>query len=475
MQSLGWYNRFVLAAGIAAPLAAMIPAALTMSLLGHDPVLNAFFFLTGHALGNLVFTPIAMVLTGRRRQRETWHLLTRRFPDVVGSSMSLVAVCSVVFAQRSMPLLFLPVMVIILATFRLGRVGAAIGVLVLACVGGAMTALGNGPIQLLALGAPGKLLFFQFYIAATVLTVIPVSADLHHRRATHRRLKISEERFRLIAEHSSDLLMHIDADGTFRYVSPSIRQVAGYDHAELVGRSSRELIDSDHLPAVQAHHQQTMDAGGDTVRFDYLGVLADGSRRWFETYSRLMLDEEGRPDGVMSIARDIHDRKLREVQLSAAASTDSLTGLPNRRAFTARVAERLGESGQDCIAVFDLDHFKRINDTYGHDVGDAVLREFARLARRALRRRDMLARLGGEEFVALFPDSTVEQVMHVCERMRVALSTLPIEADGHRVTVTVSGGVARIGEGGLDAALKVADAALYRAKRGGRDRLALAA
>ena len=478
MRSLAWYCRFVVAAGVAAPLAAAIPATIVMAWLGYGAIGNFLSFFTGHALGNLAITPIAMLLTGRRRQRETAELLRRRPGDVLASTGGLVAVAILVFGQSQLALLFLPVMAIILATFRLGRVGAAIGVLVVAVVGGIFTAIGEGPIQLMPLTAGGKLIFFQFYLAATVLTVIPVSADLHQRRALFRAVRLNEERFRLIAEHSSDLLMHIDADGRFRYVSPSMRQIGGHDPDALVGESCLALIAREHHSQVSAGHAETLAAQGATVRYEYLGLIADGSRRWFETHSRVLYDEDGRPDGVLSIARDIHNRRARETSLTAAALSDALTGLANRRAFEARVAERLAEPGcigRDCVALFDLDHFKRVNDVHGHEAGDAVLRGFASVALGALREGDLLARFGGEEFVLLLPDTELEAARQVCERLRRAVSALPIAIDGLAVPVTVSGGVARIGGDGLGPALKTADAALYRAKLAGRDRLALAA
>lgn len=478
MQSLGWYYRFVAAAGLAAPIAAAVPASLVLWSMGANPVDTFLSFYVGHALGNLAITPIAMLLTGRRRQRETVGLLRRRAGDVAVTVAMLLAASLLVFGQSRLSMLFLPVMVIVLATFRLGRVGAAIGVVVVAVVGGLFTAMGEGPIQIMHLGAGGKIMFFQFYLALTVLTVIPVSADLHHRRALFQAVRMNEERFRLIAEHSSDLLMHIDADGRLRYVSPSIRSIAGHDPEALVGKCWLSLVDPDHGDRVRAGHQATLAAAGDTVRFEFLGRTAEGISRWFETHSRALFDEQGRPDGVLSIARDIDERKARETSLTAAALTDALTGLPNRRAFEAKVAERGADPrsrARDCIALLDLDHFKRINDLHGHEVGDAVLRGFADVARQALRQDDLLARYGGEEFVVLFPDTTLEEAARVCERLRRTVAALPIAADGLAVRITVSGGVAGIGAGGLGEALKVADLALYQAKAGGRDQLALAA
>jgi diguanylate cyclase (GGDEF)-like protein len=178
-----------------------------------------------------------------------------------------------------------------------------------------------------------------------------------------------------------------------------------------------------------------------------------------------------------SIARDISHRKAVEAQLLSAANSDMLTGLPNRRAFEELVERRsrLGRHGRDCVALLDLDRFKSVNDTYGHDSGDSVLRGFAEALRRLIRAQDTVARLGGEEFVILFEDTSLEQAYQVCDRMRRIIGQTPLATPAGPLRVTVSGGVAVIGSDGLPSALKAADAALYRAKKGGRDQLLLAA
>ena len=116
-----------------------------------------------------------------------------------------------------------------------------------------------------------------------------------------------------------------------------------------------------------------------------------------------------------------------------------------------------------------------MNDSWGHDAGDEVLRGFAIVARRELRQKDVVARLGGEEFAILFPDTSLVQAMQICERLRTAVGRSVLVRRLPNLRVTVSGGVATLGPEGLECALKVADEALYTAKRSGRDQLALAA
>ena len=477
MQSLGWFVRFVAIVGIVAPLATGIAVgALLAAATGKDFLTTAVHVFTGHALGSITFTPLALLITGRKAQRETWQVLARRPIDAIAIFSIVFAVTFAVFWQSRMPLLFLPVMVIILATFRLGRVGSAMAVAIVALAGGLCTALGHGPVILLGDVVSARMLFFQFYLATTVLTVLPVSADLHSRRKMLRRIRLSEERFRMMAEHSADILMHVSDDGRVRYVSSAIQRIAGYQPEALVGVSGGRLVDREFHDFVRNEHAQATAAGGVTRSYEYIAVMADGTKRWFMTHSRAILDEDGRPDGIMSIVRDIHDAKARVDTLESEAMTDQLTSLPNRRALVAHLErmERDGTTGIS-LALLDIDHFKRVNDQHGHDVGDAVLRQFALIAKTMLREGDFLARVGGEEFVVVLPRTRPEAALALCDRLRAQLAYGPVIVGRVALSMTVSGGVALLGKDGLDAALKAADVALYDAKRGGRDQMRLAA
>jgi diguanylate cyclase (GGDEF)-like protein len=126
--------------------------------------------------------------------------------------------------------------------------------------------------------------------------------------------------------------------------------------------------------------------------------------------------------------------------------------------------------------VFDVDHFKRVNDSYGHDAGDQVLESFASIARRTVRDSDLVGRLGGEEFGIILPGVTLEQAQYICNRLRIAVSQTTLFCGTDSIRVTVSAGVARFdGHAKPERVLKAADKALYAAKNAGRDRLMIAA
>lgn len=176
---------------------------------------------------------------------------------------------------------------------------------------------------------------------------------------------------------------------------------------------------------------------------------------------------------VAALAEDARKRAEKEAEAALLlAATDELTGVASRRAFLTVLDQHLASGEHLAVALFDIDHFKQVNDRHGHPVGDEVLRRIAALAESCIRDRDLVGRLGGEEFAVLMPGASLDQAVAVGERLRRACE----EAEHvHGVRVTVSLGVAA-GQGS-DASflLREADAALYRAKFEGRNCLRLAA
>jgi diguanylate cyclase (GGDEF)-like protein/PAS domain S-box-containing protein len=444
---------------------------------GYPPLsyfLSCFF---GHSLGNLTFTPLALLVIGRTRLRRTWKAWKRHRRDLAVLLPLLIAATLAVFWQSRLPLLFLPILPVMLIAFRAGREGTVLSIAVLAVLGGAMTAAGLGQAGLIGGSLGYRLLFFQFYLATTVLTVLPVAADMQQRRVLHRRVRDSEARFRLMAEYSTDIIMTLHKHGRIAYISPAIRQF-GYTEQELIGRNCAMLIDPEHLEETADAHLRTFEVGEATNRFEYLAVAKDGSRHWCEAHARMIVNERGGFDAMLSMVRNIDERKRNEERPTEAALTDSLTGLPNRRAFREAAQTEFLRNGREqgtCIALFDIDYFKRVNDRYGHDAGDEVLRVFARVAMSQVRKNDLVSRLGGEEFAVIFPDTSTAQALIICDRLRVEIANTVTVVGNRPIRVTVSGGVSVLGEEGIDEALKQADLALYHAKNGGRDQLALAA
>jgi len=171
-------------------------------------------------------------------------------------------------------------------------------------------------------------------------------------------------------------------------------------------------------------------------------------------------------------------RERSELRHKAAASIDLLTGLATRRAFMEKAQQALairGDATPLTLLMFDLDHFKSVNDSYGHATGDQVLQTFAQVARSRLRANDVIGRLGGEEFAVIMPGTSARTAGHIANRIRRAFAEIPLAIGGRSMRTTVSGGIAAAEAGmTLEQLLSTADAALYRAKGKGRNRIELA-
>ncbi|MGE4470362.1 MAG: diguanylate cyclase [Desulfovibrio sp.] len=208
-----------------------------------------------------------------------------------------------------------------------------------------------------------------------------------------------------------------------------------------------------------------------------------GEYRWVELIGELTLDGEGRPGELSGIAVDIRHRKHTERRLQHEAVTDPLTRTSNRRTFMRELDELYGQAmagqGPLSLLLMDLDHFKRINDTWGHPVGDAMLQAFAEFCRQSLREGDVLARIGGEEFAVLLPGTDAPNAAAVGERIRSAVCAAPVRHKEFSIPLAVSLGSATVPDP-LPRAPEInsagelfswADRALYAAKRTGRNRL----
>ncbi len=207
-------------------------------------------------------------------------------------------------------------------------------------------------------------------------------------------------------------------------------------------------------------------------------LRAKGEPRHYDLRESPVHDERGRAVGAMIVLVDITDRVRMLEEMRALAVTDELTGLCNRRQFMERATieiERARRTGKSVSAIaVDLDHFKAINDGYGHAAGDEVLKASSAVWKAMLRPVDVLGRCGGEEFGILLPETPLETAAAVAERLREAIARNSIESGGRSIRVTASFGVACSTEGdgaSPDGLLSRADAALYEAKAEGRDRV----
>ncbi len=437
---------------------------------------------TADALGIAVMTPLYLSLhRGRKFMGRSW-------PEVAGLLMLMLLATVAVFWQSSLPSLFLLTPFLLLLGFRLRLVGSATGLLMVAIVGGILTSKGRGPIVLMHERAESSHdLFLQFFIAVSMLVLYGIDIVVGEAEIRQANLKTSENRFRLLAEASNDVIMLSDLWGRRRYVSPAVSAMLGWQPEELLGYDHRQLVHPDDWPKIVKLFEDCR-MGVITDALPYRCRERGGSYVWVEASIRLCHDVgTGDAEGFVNVVRDISSRKAAEDELNKAFSAvsslvmvDGLTGVANRRRFDEKMELELRraqfEGSMISLLMMDVDHFKAYNDRYGHVRGDACLREIAAVAQQTiLRNADLFARYGGEEFVAVLPGTDCRGSKSLAEeiRSRVEACRIPHSASPHGV-VTVSIGFASqtLGpqsDGSL--LLLEADEALYRAKSAGRNRV----
>jgi diguanylate cyclase (GGDEF)-like protein/PAS domain S-box-containing protein len=283
-------------------------------------------------------------------------------------------------------------------------------------------------------------------------------------------LAAREDHFRSIVLSSSDVILVTDARGTVRYVSPSVERVLGYTSADVVGTPLGDLVHPDDVDAVAEQVAELLATGDHDTRVDARVRAADGG--WRHTESTVSRDNRG----LIVHARDVSDRVALREQLAHLAYHDALTGLPNRALLTARVEaslRRRAVHGEMVGVVFlDLDGFKNVNDSSGHEAGDEVLVEAARRLTEAVGPGDTVARFGGDEFAVLVERRVTRgDVLDVARRVAAALRS-PFELAGQATSVSASVGVAFADDAeDVTGLLRGADLAMYRAKAAGSGRV----
>lgn len=243
-------------------------------------------------------------------------------------------------------------------------------------------------------------------------------------------LVAKEGDFRLIAEQCSDVVTRIGLDERILYASPSCARILGWDPAGLLGTSALAGVNPEDRPRVEQVVAALKAGEAEEARIIYRANRRQKKEIWVETALRVTRSSETHEiDGVVAISRDMTEQKDLQDKLSALATSDGLTGIANRRHFDERLIEEWARAKRDgtplSLLLVDVDHFKKFNDQYGHQAGDACLRALARILAAQVRRpADLAARYGGEEFALLLPNTDAEGCELVGENVRRALRDL---------------------------------------------------
>ena len=309
-------------------------------------------------------------------------------------------------------------------------------------------------------------------------TLMAVIQDITRAIEQENRIRDDQQRFHAIFENIRDCaICTVDLDGRIEGWNRSLNRIGGWEPADVTGASVDLFFPrgKDGLSYGTALLERASQHG--TAEIEAWGARKNGSTFWGNTVVTALPDREGRASGFVLMIRDLTDRKQIEDRLVALATTDPLTLANNRRAGDDRLAEAFGRwrryGRAFVVLMIDCDHFKAINDRWGHDGGDAVLVALVRLCRQCVRETDVTVRWGGEEFLLLLPETGRDVALVVAERLRQTIEAANVERNGEFIKFTVSIGVSEPNQTDTcaDDAVRRADRALYAAKSAGRNRV----
>jgi len=310
--------------------------------------------------------------------------------------------------------------------------------------------------------------------------IISVTRDITERKRAEEALARSEEKYRTILENMHDSYIEVDIAGNFTFINEATCRNLGFTIEELIGQSFGKIApDQDGIRDIFKVYNEVYKTGEPHTGFAFKVMRKDGSTGYAETSISLIKNAQGMPIGFRSVGRDVTERKQMEQKLMELATHDGLTGLANRALLYDRfgIAMANAQRNKKKIAVMtlDLDLFKYVNDTLGHDIGDRVLIAVAGRLTGALRKSDTVARMGGDEFVLLLWEIDDKDAAVIVAEKILKDFRQPFISDGHSLKVTVSIGIAIYPENGenMEELLKCSDKLLYTAKQNGGDKFAI--
>ncbi|WP_303870190.1 diguanylate cyclase [Acetobacterium wieringae] len=307
---------------------------------------------------------------------------------------------------------------------------------------------------------------------------LSVIRDITELKAIEAKLQQSEERHRLLADNAADVIWTMDLTGRFTYISPSVEKLRGYTVEEVMAQSQEEVLCPGSLIQMQEGLARAINSVQNGLPFQvYRGELEqpckDGTTVWTEATVSGIYSEDGRFIGMLGVTRDISERKLMEEEIRRLSITDKLTQSFNRLKLDETLEQQFDWSVSYGLPfatiILDIDHFKLVNDTYGHQVGDRVLIELVEVLHDNVRNGDVVGRWGGEEFLIIMPNTTLADATVMAEWLRQAVASHAFTTAGQ---VTISLGVAAFAtDNAPETIVSRADTALYKAKEKGRNRV----
>ncbi len=480
-----WVVRFALAA-ICASAASAVTASIAAGSLGDPSFLYSWFATV--LLGMLIVAPI--IVNGVRSLARKGRAQVDVPKACAAGAFALFSIVAT-FAQTEYPLLFLPVVATVLLTFVLGVTGALIMTCAITVAATVSVIYGSSPIAFVS-GQLAQIYFTQFYLAMIFVSALPLAALLARPRA-----QMAEIARRRAQHEAAQAFAHVGhwryclktntsewSDGMFAIygLDPKVDPARNLEHGSIIEEDTeavRKVLEK----AVLGRQPFTLKA---TIR------TKAGEIRHIGSLGNVEIEDDA-VIAIFGVLKDVtaHVAAMQQIEAEKEraeamadkslrlSETDQLTGIANRRKLLEtldREIARAQREGTDLsIVMIDVDHFKSINDRYGHGVGDEVLKHIARLGSMTLRKGDVFGRLGGEEFLAILPSASTRAAARIGERLRRKCEDLEWGKIANVDGVSISLGVARY-EFGYDetSLLHAADQALYFSKGAGRNRLTVA-
>lgn len=283
-----------------------------------------------------------------------------------------------------------------------------------------------------------------------------------------------ERQLEIMLDAIPDLLWFKDVNGIYLFCNKAFERLYGAKEVDIIGKTDYDFIDSAVADFFRANDLVAIDSKSSVRNEEELCFKDGGYKGLFETIKTPVYGMQGDLIGVFGLSRNITERKENEVKIQQLEYSDPLTKLPNTVQLRLRVEHDLGimERNHEQLAVFfiDLDHFKNINDTLGHAIGDELLVKISKRLNQLLRPGDTLSRQGGDEFILVLPSVNVDDATHMAKRLLQTIEQ-PIELKDHELIITASIGITLYPNDGKDSdtLFKYADAAMYLAKKDGRN------
>jgi diguanylate cyclase (GGDEF)-like protein/PAS domain S-box-containing protein len=297
--------------------------------------------------------------------------------------------------------------------------------------------------------------------------------DISDRKAAEEARSIADEQFRTAFDDALVGIALVAPDGSWLRVNESLCEIVGYSREQLYGMTFQDITHPEDLEGDLALLEETLAGTRAGYQMEKRYLRPDGEVVWALLSVSLVRDPEGTPLHFISQVLDISERKRLEAELSRLATRDDLTGLYNRRFFEREVKQSLRllrrHGGHASVLFVDLDRFKQVNDTMGHQCGDDLLRHVADVLTGRLRESDVIARLGGDEFAVLLPMTNADGAAAIVKALEQEFIERPALLEGEAVTARASIGVAELdAELDVDGVLRRADQAMYEVKRARR-------